>query len=233
VRADLSLTPHERANVLEPPVTPRATSVDDPTDELPRVPPPPALPAGALAGTGDPVRRRRRRNPLWTTIEWVVLIGAALLIALLIKTFLFQAFWIPSESMVPTLREDDRVLVNKLSYRLHDVHRGDIVVFKAPEGAESQIEDLVKRVVGLGGETIEGRDGVIFIDGRPLEEPYLPQGTVSRTFAPTEVPAGSVFVLGDNRLASKDSTAFGPIPETDIVGRVFIRIWPPGRIGFF
>lgn len=175
----------------------------------------------------------RRRNLRRTLLEWVVLVAAALLIALIVKTFLFAAFWIPSDSMVPTLQENDRVLVNKLSYRLHDVHRGDVVVFTAPDEARSDIKDLVKRVVGLPGETIEGRDGSIYVDGRLLEEPYLPEGTVSRVFAPVEVPEGMLFVLGDNRLGSSDSTRFGPIPESDIVGRVFIRIWPPSRLGFF
>lgn len=215
---------------MEPPTRLPATAVDEPTEELVAVPPGADRPLDTLP-TGA---RRRKHSALRSAVEWVLLVGAALLIAIVIKTFLFQAFWIPSESMVPTLEKNDRVLVNKLSYRLHDVNRGDIVVFKAPEGADSDVEDLVKRVIGLGGETIEGReDGHVYIDGRRLEEPYLPAGTVSRVFPPVEIPAGSVFVLGDNRLASKDSTAFGPIPESAIVGRVFIRIWPPGRIGFF
>ncbi len=175
-------------------------------------------------------RQQRRRRQ---AIEWIILIAAALGIALLIKTFLFQAFYIPSESMAPTLEKNDRVLVNKLSYRLHDVNRGDIVVFTAPEGEETNgIEDLVKRVVGLPGETIEGRDGAIYIDGNLLEEPYLPDGTVSQDFGPETVPAGRYFVLGDNRQNSKDSTFFGSIPGSDIVGRVFVKIWPPGDVGF-
>ncbi len=184
-------------------------------------------------------RKRFRRSATRSAVEWVVLVTAALLIALLIKTFLFQAFWIPSDSMVPTLEKGDRVLVNKLSYRLHDLNRGDIVVFKAPDAAQSGIADLVKRVVGLPGEEIEGRDGSIFVtDGVTgetslLEEPYLPEGTVSKEFDPVGVPAGAMFVLGDNRLLSKDSTVFGPVTQDDIVGRVFVRIWPPSRLGFF
>jgi signal peptidase I len=181
-------------------------------------------------------RQNRRRSGLRSAIEWAVLIGAALLIAIVIKTFLFQAFWIPSESMVPTLRQDDRVLVNKLSYRLHDVNRGDIVVFEAPEGANSDIKDLVKRVVGLPGDTISFRNGHVRVNGRRLDEPYLPEGTVTEPkngVTSIDVPAGSIFVMGDNRGASKDSREFGPIDEDDIVGRVFVRIWPPSRIGFF
>lgn len=183
----------------------------------------------------DPAVRHRnwRHSSTRQFAEWAMLLGGALVIALLIKAFLFQAFYIPSPSMYPTLKEDDRVLVNKLSYRLHDVHRGDIVVFAAPEGEETRgVKEFVKRVVGLPGDTIEGRDGRIYIDGRRLEEPYLPQGTRSQVFGPEKVPPESYFVLGDNRQASHDSTAFGAIPEHDIVGRVFVRIWPVSRLGF-
>jgi signal peptidase I len=177
-----------------------------------------------------------------TIIEWIVLVVAAIGIALVIKAFLFQAFYIPSASMVPTLEVGDRVLVNKLSYDLHDVNRGDIVVFEAPEGTRTpEIKDLVKRVVGLPGETIAGRQGQIYIDGKVLDEPWLPEGTQSRQFQCTEqlgcvdgrVPADSVFVLGDNRLQSKDSTYFGPIADEGIVGRAFVRIWPIDRLAFF
>jgi signal peptidase I len=189
-----------------------------------------SLPGGSGGGRRrrDPKRRNRQ------IIEWVVLIAAALVIALVIKTFLFQAFYIPSESMVPTLKVGDRVLVNKLSYHLHPVHRGDIVVFTAPPGTETaQIKDLVKRVIGLPGDTIEGRaDGHIYIDGRLLKEPYLPKGTRSKQFGPERVPAHDYYVLGDNRQFSKDSTVFGPIARSKIVGRVFVRIWPLSRLGF-
>jgi signal peptidase I len=177
-------------------------------------------------------RRRRRRSGTRTAIEWTLLVVGAVLLALLLRANVVQAFYIPSDSMVPTLQQGDRVLVNKLSYKLHDVHRGDIVVFKAPPGeATGDIKDLVKRVVGLPGETIEGREGRIYIDGDLLEEGYLPEGTVSKEFDPVGVPAGTFFMLGDNRRASKDSTFFGPIRESTIVGRVFVRIWPPNRLG--
>lgn len=186
-----------------------------------------ALPAADVA------RRRRRKHGTRQLIEWTLLVLGAVLLALALRAFVVQAFYIPSDSMVPTLQEGDRVLVNKLSYRLHDVHRGDIVVFEAPPGqATEEIHDLVKRVIGLPGETIEGRDGDIFIDGALLEEPYLPDGTISKEIAPFEVPADSYYVLGDNRIASRDSTVFGPIPEDTIVGRVFVRVWPISRFGF-
>jgi signal peptidase I len=175
--------------------------------------------------------RRKTNRGTRQIVEWLLLIVGALLIALLIKGFLFQAFYIPSESMVPTLQEDDRVLVNKMSYRLHDVNRGDIVVFEAPPGTEDGIDDLVKRVVGLPGETVEGRDGTVYVDGQPLDEGYLPEGTVTGAFAPETVPPDHYWVMGDNRPASRDSRYFGFVPEGDIVGRVFVRIWPITRVG--
>jgi signal peptidase I len=189
---------------------------------------------------GDKRRRTRR-----TIIEWAILIGSALLIAILIKTFLFQAFYIPSESMKPTLNVGDRVLVNKVSYRLHDVHRGDIVVFETPpkaKDANGTIQDLVKRVIGLPGESFSTHNGGVYINGRPLKEPYLQKGvqtcapntTVSGCgdVAATKIPSNDILVLGDNRPASKDSRFFGPIKESSIVGRVFVRIWPLNDLGF-
>jgi signal peptidase I len=189
---------------------------------------------GGPGGNGSPPGREpQKRMPGRTAIEWGVLIVAALVIAIVIRTFVFQAFYIPSESMVPTLKIGDRVLVNKLSYKLHDPRRGDIAVFKAPAAARTEeIKDLVKRVVGLPGETIEGKDGHIFIDDRALSEPYLPAGTQSRTFPAEKVPPNAYFMLGDNRQYSKDSTFFGPIKRGDLIGRVFMRIWPPSHLGF-
>src|SRR5436309_7755444 len=117
----------------------------------------------------------QKRSSVRSAVEWVVIVVAALLAALLIKTFLLQAFYIPSDSMNPTLVQRDRVLVNKLSYHFHDVHRGDVVVFKRPPGEnDPKIKDLIKRVIGLPGETVEGRDGSVVIDGRALKEPYIP-----------------------------------------------------------
>jgi len=165
-----------------------------------------------------------------TVFEWVGLVVLALVIALLIKTFLFQAFYIPSESMVPTLKIHDRVLVNKLSYKLHPVHRGDIVVFKAPPHADPGIDDLVKRVVGLPGDVVSAHGGHVYIDGKRLPEKYLPDGVTTSTFEARRVPKDSYWVMGDNRGNSKDSRVFGFITKKQIVGRVFLRIWPLTRI---
>jgi signal peptidase I len=194
-----------------------------------------------------------------TVVEWVVLVVAAILIALVIKQFLFQAFYIPSRSMVPTLEVGDRVLVNKLSYDLHDVNRGDIMVFEAEPNKDWQragIADLVKRVIALPGETVtQCQPGRVCIDGRLLKESYLPKGTTTDLYHGTPdasgqpdaairgcaanspkggctVPAGEYFVMGDNRSESSDARDHGPIKGSSIVGRVFVRIWPLNRLGF-
>jgi signal peptidase I len=164
----------------------------------------------------------RKKDGFRNVVEWVVIIGGAFLVAFVVKTFLIQAFFIPSGSMLPTLHEDDRVLVNKLSYDLHDVHRGDLVVFERPENeAAGQIKDLIKRVVGLPGERIESRDGAVYIDG-----PYLADGAETTGLEPQTVPEGHVFVMGDNRGDSMDSRVFHAIDEDLIVGRAFVRVWP-------
>jgi signal peptidase I len=177
--------------------------------------------------------RKRKSSPTRTALEWVLVIGGALVVAFLIRTFLLAAFYIPSASMVSTLEEGDRVLVNKLSYKLHDVGRGDIVVFERPPGEpDNGIEDYIKRVIALPGETVEGRDGRVVVNGRYLEEPYLDEGTVTTEFAPEVVDAGHVWVMGDNREVSVDSRSFKEIPIDGIVGRAFVTIWPLSHLGF-
>lgn len=167
-------------------------------------------------------------------VEWALVIVGAILVAFVVKTFLVQAFRIPSESMVPTLMTGDRVLVNKLSYRLHDVNRGDVVVFTRPENLTSgpdEPEDLIKRVIGLPGDTVQTKDGKVYVNGRELDEPYLPAGTATNGLEdPLDVPDGHVLVMGDNRGNSQDGRVFGPISTDTIVGRAFLIMWPPGRI---
>jgi signal peptidase I len=188
---------------------------------------------GEARGPVEPVRPATAPNsssPVRAGLEWVVVIVGALLVALVVKTFLFQAFYIPSVSMDPTLKVGDRVLVNKLSYDFHDVRRGDIVVFKAPPGENSAtVKDLIKRVIGLPGETVESRDGHIVIDGQPLKEPYL-HGVVTGAMEAKTIRPGHVWVMGDNRPNSKDSRFFGDIDEHLIVGRAFVRVWPVGSL---
>jgi signal peptidase I len=179
-----------------------------------------------------PPRKRKRLSKGWrAAIEWTVIVAVALIGALVIRTVLFQAFFIPSASMDPTLKVHDRILVNKLSYHLHPIHRGDIVVFKRFPGmpiADGEIKDLVKRVIGLPGETIQSTpDGHIEINGQILNEPYLPPGTQLGPPIPKQtIPAHAYFVMGDNRTDSSDSRFFGPVPRKYIVGRAFLLIWP-------
>jgi signal peptidase I len=181
------------------------------------------------------------------------LLLTALAIAVVIKTFLIQPFWIPSESMLPTIEVNDRVMVNKLAYQWGEPQRGDVVVFRDPrEGdLEESIpeavirsvleavgirtrghDDLIKRVIGLPGETIEVVDNQVVVDGVPLDEPYLPE-----VFMPDEPPitlaSDEVFVMGDNRNASFDSRRFGPIPLEDLIGEAFVTIWPLSHVGGF
>jgi signal peptidase I len=210
-----------------PPVK-QSTSADTPYDR--------PVDEDLADGGAVPLRPSSKRSkPAWTsTLEWAILIVAALLIAVLIKAFLFQAFYIPSDSMVPTLKTDDRVIVNKLSYHLHGVHRGDIIVFTSPPNVDPSVKDLVKRVIALPGEVVEGRtDGHVYIDGKRLREPYLPAGqNPGPSFAPIKVPKDSYWVMGDNRANSRDSRFFPQhfIKKKDIVGRVFVRIWPLNRL---
>jgi signal peptidase I len=112
------------------------------------------------------------------------------------------------------------------------VHRDDIVVFKAPTGSDPGIDDLVKRVIGLSGETVSGHGGHVYINGKELNEPYLPKGMYTSDFAAVKIPSNAYWVMGDNRVNSKDSRVFGTITKSKIVGRVFVRIWPFSRLNF-
>ncbi len=187
--------------------------------------------------------------------ELVVLVITALVLAVGIKTFVAQAFYIPSGSMLPQLEVNDRIVVSKLAYRLHDPRRGDIVVFDSPtprpeedQGGLAErllrglgqavgvtppsTDEFVKRVIALPGEMVEARGGKVYVDGREVVEPYLPEGTTTSDFSPVEVPDGRVWVMGDNRANSADSRVFGAIPESTIVGRAVVRVWPVPEASF-
>jgi signal peptidase I len=185
---------------------------------------------------GTPGHGAGHRNPVRTLLEWIAVIGCGVLIAVTSQAFFVQAFYIPSESMEPTLYANDRVLVNKLSYRTHDVHRGDLIVFERPpetsNGLEGEIKDLIKRVVAVGGDTIEGRDGRVYVNGELIEEPYLEPGTPTNDLGREVVPEGTVFVMGDNRLNSEDSRVFGPIDEDTIIGRAVVKVLPLSDLGW-
>ena len=190
----------------------------------------------------------RATRSFWRELPLLMLI--ALAVAVLLKTFVVQAFYIPSSSMEETLDVNDRVVVSKLSYRLGDLARGDIVVFDDPRrladsrdesllgavlrnlaesvGLSTPVSEFIKRVVALPGETVEVSDGVVTVDGVDLVEPYAAPFASGGSYGPEIVPEGHVFVMGDNRPLSQDSRSFGPIPVDDIVGRAFAVIWPPG-----
>jgi signal peptidase I len=184
---------------------------------------------GADTTTASPKQKERKHSAL---VEWIVVIAVAVAFALLLKAFVVEQFQVDGHSMDTTLHNGDRVLVNKLSYRLHDPHRGDVVVLKRLDGPSGE-RDLIKRVIGLPGERIEVRDCQVLINDKVLNEPYLNPKIVTSTncgkdYAERTVPANEVFVMGDNRGGSMDSRDIGPIPEGDLIGRAFVIIWPIG-----
>lgn len=155
----------------------------------------------------------------------------ALIIFLVVRTFLFEVRVVPSGSMVPTIMENDRFIVEKVSLRFREPRRGEVLVFKPPAGAQFRT-DYIKRVIGLPGETVEVRAGTILIDGKPLEEPYiLPDYRAQSDFGPVKVPGRSLFMMGDNRNYSEDSRYWGFLPYRNIKARAVFRIWPLSRIG--
>lgn len=175
--------------------------------------------------------------------EWGPVLFAAVVIALFVRLVLVQAYHIPSASMVPTLEEGDRVVVNRLSYQFGEIERGQVVVFKKPQGTDGE-NDLIKRVIGLPGETIRFVDNQVYINGLRLDEPYLaaqdstrPRLTipgcaqVSPASDTCVIPEGKIFMMGDNRLGSSDSRVFGPIETDSVVGRAFLRVWPLNNLG--
>jgi signal peptidase I len=201
----------------------------------------PAVPSGRgrhAAATGGGNR--------WL-IEMAVVVVAAVVIAVILRTFVVATYSIPSGSMEPTLQVGDRILVNKLSYHLHPVHRGDIVVFARPAAENcggTPVSDLVKRVVGLPGDTISLSGGYVYIDGKKLDESWLPSseqgitqqgpaGNNSNLARPYKVPTNDYFVMGDNRQDSCDSRYWGPISRSLIVGKVELRVWPLTSLHLF
>jgi signal peptidase I len=180
-------------------------------------------------------RARRRRRAVAETVSTLVV---AILLAAGIRLFVVQTFWIPTASMVPTLQEGDRILVLKAFFNWHDLREGDIVVFSEPprDRCGGPPGDLVKRVIGLPGQTIYSSGNTVYVDGRALAEPYLPRvdplgppiPDASRQH-PFRVPAGEFYMLGDNREISCDSRFWGPIKGSSIVGRVVMLLWRDGR----
>ena len=207
-----------------------------------------------MTGPSATAPEEERSTVLLVVRELAVLVVTALVIAVVVKSFVAQAFFIPSGSMLPQLQIDDRVVVSKISYRLHDPRRGDIVVFDAPGGkpkddrplparivrsivqsiglAAPSTDEYIKRVVALPGERVEAHGGKVLVDGRELVEPYLPAGTTTGDFTAVVVPPDTVWVMGDNRANSADSRIFGPVPQSTVVGRAFARVWPLSHTSF-
>ena len=213
--------------------------------------------SAADGGEDDPPAERKHRSFL---AELPVLIAIAFILALLLKTFLIQAFYIPSASMEPTLMVHDRVLVNKVVFELREPRRGEIVVFTKDDGAPvaeegnvverflrslssglgvspSGEKDYIKRIIGLPGETVEMRNGVVIVDGKKVPEATTTEGGYlaerdPNDFGPVRVPAGEYFMMGDNRQNSSDSRfpQMGTIPRDAIIGRAFVTIWPMSRL---
>jgi signal peptidase I len=191
------------------------------------------------AATGEAVRsdlKAKQRSQIRAVWEWVFVVVIAIGAAMFIRVFLFQQYYIDGPSMQTTLMPQDRVLVNKMSYKLHDVHRGDVIVFDRVTN-EVQHDDLIKRVLGLPGEALEIRSCVVYIDGVRVEEPYLNLEQTSQIepsarcgshtdMEPVVIPEDMVFVMGDNRVQSFDSRDFGPIDIDKVRGRAFVVIWP-------
>jgi signal peptidase I len=182
-----------------------------------------------------PVSKRRSRQR--SVIEWLIVIVVAVLVSLLIRTYVFQTFFIPSASMEPTLHIGDRIIVNKLSVELGTVHVGDILVFKAPKAVATDcgdtVADLVKRVIGVPGDTLYSKGNTIYVNNEPLKQPWTHVADIGvKTIKPTYVTKNHYFMMGDNEPNSCDSRYWGLIPRSAVIGKAFVRIWPLSRLGF-
>lgn len=171
----------------------------------------------------------QEENP-W--IEAIKTLGTAAILAFGIRTFVAEARYIPSSSMEPTLEINDRLIIEKITYRFKDPQRGDIVVFNPTKTLiEQDYRDaFIKRVIGLPGDTVEVKDGKVFVNSQAIEEDYIKEKP-NYNWGPAKVPAGKYLVLGDNRNNSYDSHYWGFVPKEKFIGRAAVRFWPPDRLG--
>jgi len=175
----------------------------------------------------------RRPSALRQIVEFILTLAVAFLVAQAVRTWVIQPFVVPTGSMLPTIQLSDQVLANKFIYRFTDPQRGDIVVLDDPDG---NVTTLIKRVIAVGGQTIDLQNGRVVVNGQALTEPYshglpsIPLRGSTITF-PYKVPADSVWVMGDNRTDSQDSRWFGAVPMSSVHGRAFFIYWPWSRIG--
>ena len=200
-----------------------------------------AEPRGASSRAADEPPKRRTVNPF---VELVLILAAAFALWYVIDGWVVKPYRIPSASMEPTLQEGDRVLVSRFTYRFHDPHRGDVIVFHPPgtgstpqRGATTEASvNFIKRVIGLPGETVQGIHGHVEVCTAPgrgchvLNEPYVMQPGTTGDFGPVTVPAGNYFVMGDNRDDSDDSRDWGTVPRGYIIGEAFAIYWPLNRL---
>jgi len=198
---------------------------------LPEYPARPELPIAEAAAEGvialpapPGVAARSRPKPLWR--EWAETLLATLLIFLFVESFIVQGFKVYGSCMEPNLYTGERLLGNKLVYRMNGVHRGDIVVFRPPHRPDTP---FIKRVIGLPGEVLEIRDNQVYINGRSLREPYLRLAWHDNRPA-ERVPSGEVFVMGDNRDNSSDSRSWGELPLENVQAKAWLRYWPLNRL---
>ena len=187
----------------------------------------------ALEEPPEPAPKSSHRRRV--TVEWVIIVIAAVAVSFLMRTYVVQTFFIPSGSMEPTLLVGDRIIVDKLSVDWGSINIGDIVVFKAPpaEHCGDAVTDLVKRVIGLPGDRLTSKGNTIYVNGVALRENWPHYEPLGTPIGNVTVPANSYFVMGDNHANSCDSRFWGSVPRSDIVGKVFLRIWPISRFGFF
>lgn len=168
-------------------------------------------------------------------LEYVKSFVIAIILALLIRGFVVQAFKIPSGSMRPTLIEGDRILVNRFIYRFREPQRGDVIVFRFPNNLK---KDFIKRLVAMGGESVEVAEGNILVDGSVISAPsifkeryYRSRGSYGVQGRPVNIPEGYFYVLGDNSSSSRDSRYWGFVSRKNLIGKAFVIYWPPKRIG--
>jgi signal peptidase I len=196
-----------------------------------------SLPPTTLEVDESPPPISKRRSPRKSLIEWGIVIVVAVLVSLLIRTYVFQTFYIPSGSMEPTLQIGDRIIVDKLAVEFGTIHTGDILVFKAPKAVATvcgdDVADLVKRVIATPGETVESVGNNIYIDGKLLKQPWTHVATIgAKPVTKTYVTKNHYFMMGDNEPNSCDSRYWGLLPRSDVIGKAFVRIWPIRRWGF-
>jgi signal peptidase I len=219
-------------------------------------PQPPDTPLAQDPERAEEQPARQEKRTAWQYIlEAVIILAVAVAVAVLVQAFMVKTFMVTSSSMAPTIQPGDRLLTDRVTYYFRNPKRGDIVVFRyPPTGAQSmntrnvlywpfeQIgevlhlshktgnEPFVKRVIAVGGQTIQVKKGQVYINGKAIKEPYAVKGDYS-DFGPFKVPAGMLFCMGDNRPNSRDSRFIGPVPVRSVIGRAWLRFWPMSRFG--